>query len=102
MNRINRSVFACSYAKRLKINYKNGKSWKVKHASIITVTQDVRGGHNIEYYTSCDYSIVSDEHVLRTPIDRYYTTSNDVVSIEVDGAQINGMNFDHVKQVFKK
>ena len=94
-------VFQSPYAKHLKINYKNGKSFNVRNAIMITVFQKRRnGGHDIEYTTNVGHYPQDEPTINCEALKQFYVGSQDIVSIELKGTKIGGVELGYAKKVF--
>lgn len=90
------------YAKEMKINYKNGGSYRVKNVTMVSVDKTIGGGHDISYTRDMgSWQHNYDDGIVYTDLQNVATSSEDVVSIELKNAMINGVKLDRVKKVFK-
>jgi|AntDeeMinimDraft_6_1070357.scaffolds.fasta_scaffold17047_3 hypothetical protein len=95
-------VFKAEYAKKLKINYKGGQSYTATHVAMISVFQTYGGGHDIEYTTEVGCYVNAVPSSIVSDLKQFYIGSQDVLSIELKGARINGIELDYAKKVFIK
>jgi len=93
-------VFKAEYAKELKINYKNGKSFKASDAVMVEVLKSGSNGHNISYMRRTSATLLADDGVMYTYLQHVQTNTDDVVSIELRDTMVNGMKLDFVKKFF--
>jgi hypothetical protein len=93
-------VFQSEYAKELKINYKNGKSFKAFDTVLVEVLKSGSNGHNISYMRRTSSSILSGDGVMYTYLQHVQTNTDDVVSVELRDTIVNGMKLDFVKKFF--
>jgi len=93
-------AFQSEYAKELKINYKNGKSFKASDTVLVEVLKSGSNGHNISYMRRTSDTLLSADGVMYTNLQHVQTNTDDVVSIELRDTMVNGMKLDFVKKFF--